>query len=103
MHDETTLLAVPLHHIFASEELSQRSEAIRERAGTLPVRLHPQTAEAAGVGSATSIRVILADESVVLPLRLDASLPEGFTGLPVGCPGMPYFDSGAAVRVEAAE
>lgn len=103
MPDKTLLLAVPLHHIFGSEELSQRSEPIRERAGTMSVRLHPQTAEAAGVSSATSIRVMLADESVVLPLRLEASLPAGVVGLPASCPGVPYFDSGAAVHLEAAE
>lgn len=103
MPDKTSLLAVPLHHIFGSEELSQHSEAIRERAGAWPVRLHPQTAEAAGVNSAPSIRVMLADESVVLPLRLDESLPAGVVGLPTGCPGVPYFDSGAAVHLEAAE
>ena len=34
---------------------------------------------------------------------LDSRLPIGVAGIPVGAPGMPYFDSGAAVRVEAAE
>lgn len=103
MPTKTSLLAVPLHHIFGSEELSQHSEAIRERAGTWPARLHPQTAEAAGASSATSIRVMFSDESVVLPLQLDASLPAGVVGLTAGCPGVPYFDSGAAVRVEVVE
>lgn len=102
MDDEATLLAVPLHHIFGSEELSQRSEPIRERAGNWPARLHPQTAEANGVAHAESVRVTVAGESAVLPLKLDSSLPQSVVGLPAGCPGVPYFDSGDDVIVEAA-
>lgn len=103
LDDEATLLAVPLHHIFGSEELSQRSEPIRERAGNWPARMHPQTAEANGVAHAASVRVMVAGESAELPLKLDSSLPQSVVGLPAGCPGVPYFDSGDDVVVEAAE
>ena len=100
-HDETTLLAVPLHHIFASDELSQRSAPIRERAGAVPLRLHPDTAHALNIADAESVRLMLGDEACELPLQLDSSLPTGVSGIPVGAPGVPYFDSGAEARVEA--
>ena len=103
MRGDATLVAVQLHHIFASEELSQRSAPIRERAGAVPLRLHPDTAHALNIAEAESVRLMLGEEACELPLQLDSSLPIGVAGIPVGAPGMPYFDSGAAVRVEAAE
>ena len=103
MRGDATLVAVHLHHIFASEELSQRSAPIRERAGAVHLRLHPDTAHALNIAEAESVRLMLGEEACELPLQLDSSLPIGVAGIPVGAPGMPYFDSGAAVRVEAAE
>ena len=103
MPNKTSLFAVPLHHIFGSEELSQRGEAILERAGTWPVSLHPQTAEALGVARSTAVRITIGEEFALLPLQLDSTLPTDLIGLPAGCPGVPYFDSGAAVHLEAAE
>ena len=34
-----------------------------------------------------------------LPVRIDASLPEGLAGLPVGLPGQPFLDLPAEIEI----
>ena len=93
------LPALPLHNIFGSEELSQRSSPVRERAGDHTVRLHPDTAAAAGLADAGRCRLSINGESAEFELRLDDSLPAGHVGVPIGCPGMPYVEAGDPVEI----
>ncbi len=94
------LLALPLHEIFGSEELSQRSGPIRERAGDFRLRLHPDSA--GGLREGQRVRCQVGGGSVDLTLAIDPAVPAGHAGLPAGCPGVPYFEPGEAVTVSGA-
>ncbi len=82
-------LALPLHHIFGSEEFSRLSPAIAERTPEAYVAVNPALAEKLGAVEGQWIEVGLKDESLHLPMRLNASLPAEVVGLPTGFPGIP--------------
>ena len=70
-------LIVPIHHIFASEELSSQSPAIAELAAKPYVSLNPQDAAVLQAKPDDPLRVL----NQTLPLRLDPSLPAGVAGV----------------------
>ena len=82
-------LALPLHHIFGSEELSRLSPPIRERTPEAYVALNPALAGQLGVAEGEGVRIDSDGRSLRLPARLMASLPAGMLGLPVGLPAIP--------------
>ena len=77
--------AVTRYHIFGSEELSALSEPLGERMPKPYVALHPADAEVLGVRD--TLEVALDEESLLLPVSLDESLPRGVVGVPAGLPG----------------
>ncbi|HLF73231.1 MAG TPA: NADH-quinone oxidoreductase subunit NuoG [Anaerolineales bacterium] len=83
------VLALPLHHIFGSEEFSRLSPAIAERTPEAYAAVNPALAEKFGAVEGQQIQIRLGSDLVTLPLRLDASLPGGVVGLPTGIPGIP--------------
>ncbi|HET9589741.1 MAG TPA: NADH-quinone oxidoreductase subunit NuoG [Anaerolineales bacterium] len=86
---EDEYLALPLYHIFGSEELSRLAPAIAERTPEVHAVLHPALAEKLAAADGQSIQIRLEGDTIRLPLRLDASLPEDLVGLPAGFPGIP--------------
>jgi NADH-quinone oxidoreductase subunit G len=86
---EHEYLAIPLYHIFGSEELSSLSPPINERSPEPYLALNPTVAEQLGVGEGEAVRIDLLGRSLHLPARLVDSLPENTVGLPVGLPGIP--------------
>ena len=91
--------ALPLAHIFGSEELSARAAPL---AGLIPsayVALHPADADALEADENSTLEVCLSGESVVLPVRRRSDLPRGTVGLAAGVPGSPWFAAGAAVKL----
>jgi NADH-quinone oxidoreductase subunit G len=84
-HDEW--LALPVYHIFGSEELSVLTPGVAERAPQPYVALNPKDAARLGVGDGQA--VALDETSAVhrLPVKLVASLPVGTAGVPAGLPG----------------
>lgn len=85
----TSLLAVPLYHIFGSEELSMFSSSIADRAPRSYVALNPR--DAADLGLVDGEEVEIASERAPgkwrAPAVISASLPQGVAGLPSGLPG----------------
>lgn len=81
-------LALPLHHIFGSEELSRLSPAIAERVPEAYVAVSPQLAKKLGAVEGQWMDIGLKNDSLRLPLRLNTSLPAGVVGLPAGFPGI---------------
>jgi NADH-quinone oxidoreductase subunit G len=82
-------LAVPLYHIFGSEEFSRLSPAIAERIPDTYLAVNPQLAQRLNAVEGQPIEIIVKNNTVRLPLRLEPSLPSGVVGLPVGFPGIP--------------
>ena len=90
--------ALPLTHIFGSEELSARAAPLASLIPAAYVALHPADAEALEAHEDSPLEVALGGETVLLPLRCRADLPRGAVGLAVGVPGSPWFTPGAASR-----
>jgi len=86
-------IALPLYHIFGSEELSALSPPVAERSPMAYVALNAEDAEALQVmRDGDSVEIILGGETLRLPTRLRPQLPKGCVGLPVGLGGQPLRD-----------
>ncbi|MEX2301005.1 MAG: NADH-quinone oxidoreductase subunit NuoG [Bryobacterales bacterium] len=79
-------LAVPLHHIFGSEELSILSPAIAERAPKPYVALHPEDAGALNLAEGTEAEVRINGSTQRLPVKLAPDMARGLAGIPAGLP-----------------
>jgi NADH-quinone oxidoreductase subunit G len=86
---EYEYLAIPLYHIFGTEELSSLSPPIKERSPEPYLALNPVLAEQLGVGEGEVVQIDLLGRSLRLPARFMASLSMDTVGLPVGLPGIP--------------
>jgi NADH-quinone oxidoreductase subunit G len=86
---EREYLAIPLYHIFGSEELSSLSPAIDELAPEPYLALNPALAESLGIGEAEPVQLDVLGRSLRLPARLVESLSADMVGLPAGLPGIP--------------
>ena len=78
------LRAVPLHHIFGSEELSRLAPAIAERCPQAYLAVNEREAARRSPGTEVSFTLGMADYR--LPLRIVPELPDGVAGFPVGFP-----------------
>lgn len=84
-------LALPLYHIFGSEELSVFAPGIAELTPSAYVALHPAAAAQVGVAENGVVVVELAEASYRLPVKPMPSLPQGAVGVPVGLPDLESF------------
>jgi NADH-quinone oxidoreductase subunit G len=82
-------LAMPLHHILGTEELSILSVGVAELAPRPYLALNAEDAAALGAREGEELAVTVAGGLRRLPLRIVPSLPKGVAGLPVGLPGAP--------------
>ena len=101
-------LAVPLHEIYGSEELSMLSPPIAGRAPAPYLALGAIDAERLGLAGGDGVRVSLsaADGPAAhlhVPVRVVPSLPAGVCGLPVGLPALPFVELPADVGLEPGE
>ncbi len=99
--ERNALQAVPLYRLFGSEELSSRSAPITARASEAAVVLAAADAERLGCATSDRVSVTVGGRTVQLPLTVSATMSLGCVGLPVGLSGVPVFESGAAISVEA--
>ncbi len=77
-------LAVPLHHIFGSEELSIHTKGVSELSPEPYILLND--AETEGLGDRVSVEIN--NQIMELKLHKSALWPKGAAGLPVGLPDM---------------
>jgi NADH-quinone oxidoreductase subunit G len=77
-------LLIPLYHIFGTEELSSRAQAVAECSPVPYIALNAGDATGLGVNSGGMISLLLSDASYLLPVRITPSLPEGVAGVPPG-------------------
>jgi len=88
-------LVIPLYHIFGSEELSVQAAGVAELAPGAYLALNPDDAAGLGLQSDAVADLVFEERKYRLMVRLDASIPAGIAGLPVGLDGLPgYATSG---------
>jgi NADH-quinone oxidoreductase subunit G len=84
-HDHRWLV-VPIYHIFGSEELSRLAPGIAELAPEPYLALNPNDLQRLGAGEGARIAMETNGTRAELPVRVEASLPNGVAGLPPGLP-----------------
>jgi NADH-quinone oxidoreductase subunit G len=93
--------AVPLHHIFGSDELSARALATETMLEQPYVGLSASDAEKLGVRDGVLVKVHNTGFNLSLAVRIVSHLPSGLVGLPVGLTGMPYLPFHMPVKLNA--
>jgi NADH-quinone oxidoreductase subunit G len=96
-------LAVPIPHIFGSEELSVLSPGVAELAPGPYVGLSPEDAAPLGVGEGGEVEVTSDGAGQHLAVRLVPGLPKGVAGIPAGLPGSLGLIAPAWVRLARRE
>ena len=89
--------AVPLHHLFGSEETSSRAAPIQARIPQPYVALNSAEAARLGVNEGALLGLHLNDQALRLPLRILDELAVGLVGLPVGLEGIPVITAETSV------
>ena len=79
----------PLYHLFGSEELTARSEAIQAKATAAYVALNPADAHKLGLGSTDGVQV---QHNGAVPVLLRDSIKPGTVGVSVGLNGLSFAD-----------
>lgn len=86
------LWTVPLHHIFGSEELSVRGEALAQRVPVNYVMVNSSDAESLNIKQGQVLAFDIDGQAYTLPVVLNSSIPKGVAGLPYGLPGLPFVE-----------
>lgn len=86
---EGNILIIPLYHVFGSEELSALAPGIAELTPEPCLVLNPVDARKYGLLDAKQAGIIFAGRKILLPLRLDPSIPTGIAGMFVNLPDFP--------------
>lgn len=93
-----TWQAVPLYHLFGSEENSSRAAPVQERIPQAYVALAKSEADRLGVNDGALLSLTVAGQALRLPLRITEELGAGLVGLPSGLAGIPPAFAGASVE-----
>ena len=79
----------PLYHLFGSEELTARSEAIQAKATGAYVALNPADVERLGLAASDGVQV---QHNGAVPYLARTSIAPGTVGIPVGLSGLNFQD-----------
>ncbi|WP_311969472.1 NADH-quinone oxidoreductase subunit NuoG [Pseudomonas baltica] len=93
-----TWQAVPLYHLFGSEENSSRAIPVQERIPAAYVALAKSEADRLGVNDGALLSLSVNGQALRLPLRIDEELGAGLIGLPSGLAGIPPAFAGFSVE-----
>jgi NADH-quinone oxidoreductase subunit G len=97
----SSLKAVPLYHLFGSEEMTARAEPLQDRIPTAYIAIAAADASRLGLSDGVEASVKVAGVLLSLKVRISTSLPTGLAGLPVGiCEAVAF--TGQSVLVGAA-
>ncbi|QLF94596.1 NADH-quinone oxidoreductase subunit NuoG [Pseudomonas sp. ABC1] len=89
--------AVPLHHLFGSEENSSRAAPVRQRIPQSYAALGREDAERLHVDEGSLLELEIDGQALRLPLHILDDLAPGLVGLPQGFDGIPAAFNGARV------
>jgi NADH-quinone oxidoreductase subunit G len=81
-------LALPLYHIFGSEELSSHASSLEQRIPLPYVALSVNDAGALGVRAGEDVSVEVGSRAYRLPARIEREITDGTLGIPVGLRGL---------------
>lgn len=76
------------YHLFGSDELSQRSDVIKQRMPEAYAMLNQTDADKLGVRVGDKLAVTVGDITLKLPVNISKDLCSGLVGLPLGLPGI---------------
>ena len=88
--NERQLWVVPLYHIFGSEELSARSEAVTKRIPKPYIMIHEEDAKGLNLQEGDVLEVKVTGQTYSLPVKIGGGIPKGVAGLPNGLAGIQY-------------
>jgi len=88
---ENQWLILPVYCIFGSEELSNQASAIKQRIPQPFVIVSSKDAQGVTVHPDGMVRLEIGNQTMVVLLKIDDSLPSGVIGLSVNLPGMDYM------------
>jgi NADH-quinone oxidoreductase subunit G len=77
-------LALPIYHIFGSDELSAQSPAVKERVPQTYIALNNNDASKMAIAEGNMLAILCNDERREFRVKLNLGLPEGIVGLPKG-------------------
>jgi NADH-quinone oxidoreductase subunit G len=80
---ENEYLAIPVYHIFGSEELSSVAEAVKKMIQEQFFWMNPDDAAKIGVKEDDLIQINNNDVSIKLPVKINLKIPEGMAGISV--------------------
>ncbi len=83
--------AVPVYHIYGSEELSSLAPGVAALIPGPYAAVNPDDIERLKIKKGDEINLVINGQSLDLPVKIKLELPKGIIGIPVGLPGMPHF------------
>ncbi len=86
------LWMVALHHIYGSEELSARGNAIATQVPAPYVLLNTEDAIGLQLTAGSMLMFEINRQPYQLPVQTNPSIPRGIAGMPYGLPGLPFVD-----------
>jgi NADH-quinone oxidoreductase subunit G len=89
----------PLYHLFGSEELTAKSDAIQARATAAYVALNPADAARLGLGASDGVQV---QNNGAVPYLVRNSVQPGTVGISVGLSGLNFQDMTTGVALNKA-
>ena len=87
---EQQLWVVPLHHIFGSEALSARSQAVAKRVPKPYIMIHAEDAKGLNLREGDALAMNIGGQAYSLPVRIGSGIPRGVAGLPFGLGELAY-------------
>jgi NADH-quinone oxidoreductase subunit G len=97
------LWAVPLHHIFGSEELSVRSEPVNSRRESPYVMIHTSDAMALNLKEGELLSFEIEGQGYTLPVKISQVLPKGLAGVPYGFDNLYFAELPAWANIRQAQ
>ncbi|MGO9308280.1 MAG: NADH-quinone oxidoreductase subunit NuoG [Spirochaetia bacterium] len=98
---DETLLLVPRHHVFGSEELSSLSPGIALRTAPAAVAMSRTECEKRGLQQGDRARLTVDGVDVEMAVAV-SDMPDGVASVPPGVPGMPVLSLPGRATVSAA-
>ena len=91
---------LPRHHIFGSEELSMKSQAIRDRSPGPGITMNEERAKQLNIEQGELIIGVIDQDEILFKVQLIKDWPWDNLGISIGFPGLPYIDSHTVIQLK---